>query len=85
MRLAHGVGWLVFLTGCAVWFRVWSLDHRLQRFRSPLARPSAFLFIPTRWQGRFYVSDGHGVLRSVWASATAAWLLTLVGVVLFNT
>ncbi len=84
MSLTHGVGWLLFVAGSAIWFRVWSLDQRLQHFRSPLVRRSVFLFVPTRWQRRFYVSDGHGVLRRVWASAAVAWMLTLIGVILFN-
>jgi hypothetical protein len=84
MTLAHAVGWLLFIVGAAIWFRVWALDQRLQHFRAPLVRPSAYLFVPTRWQRRFYVADGQRVLRHVWASAVIAWILTLLGVILFN-
>jgi len=33
MTLGHGIGWLLFITGCAIWFRVWSLDQRLQKIK----------------------------------------------------
>jgi hypothetical protein len=84
MSLTHGLGWLLFIAGAAIWLHVYALDKNLQYFRSPLVRPSAFLFVPSRWQRRFYVSDGHHILRRLWVSAVAAWTLSLCGVVLMN-
>jgi hypothetical protein len=85
MSITHGVGWLLFISGGAVSFYVWTLDQRLQDFRSPLVRWSVFLFAPTRWRRRFYVSDGQPLLRRLWVSAVAMWTLTLLGVILLNT
>ena len=70
------------LAGGACGVRAHFLDRRLQHFRLPGATGLATMFVPLRWQRRFYAPAGHALVTSAWRLTVAMYGLSIIGMLL---
>lgn len=78
----QAVGFAFVLAGGACGVRAHFLDRRLQHFRLPGATGLATMFVPLRWQRRFYAPDGHALVASAWRLTAAMYGLAIFGMFL---
>lgn len=76
LQLAAGL-----LLAAAAYFAVrsWTLDVRMQRFRTGDASAAAYLFVPLRWQRRLYTPEAHPLVSAAWRAVGAMYALAVAG------
>jgi hypothetical protein len=78
----QAVGFALVVAGGVCGVRAHFLDRSLQRFRLPGETSLATMFVPLRWQRRFYAPDGHALVARAWRLTGAMYGLALIGMFL---
>jgi hypothetical protein len=59
-------------------------DRRMQAFRAPDARASAFVLIPLRWKSELYTAEGQEWVGKAWRFMFLMYGTALLGMVLLS-
>ena len=76
------LGWALVIAGAGFGIAAWYTDQRLQEHRAPDVPLLATLFVPIRWQRRFYAPEAHPLVTRVWRQMATMYGLAILGLVL---
>jgi hypothetical protein len=82
MVILQALGWLCVAATAGFAVRVHCLDARLQDYRAPEVGRGAYIFVPIRWQRRFYKPEGHPIVAEIWRMTAAMYGAGILGMIL---
>jgi hypothetical protein len=78
------LGWILIAVAAFFAAAMHRADRRMQAFRAPGARASAFFLVPLRWKRELYTVEGQELVVKAWRFMFLMYGAALVGMVLLS-
>ena len=78
------LGWVLIAVAAFFAVAMHRADRRMQAFRVPQARASAYLLVPLRWKRELYTAEGQALVGKAWRLMFVMYAAALAGMVLLS-